>query len=420
VVRERELLAGGLVQIGGEALGEAAAVDEDHRRAVRAHELDEARMDARPDRPRDARGLGALRSRAELAHVVDRHLHHELDRLGCTRVEHRHGARHEATFAVDRPAAEEARDLLERALRRREAHALEGRRIGPALATQGLEPLEREEEVRAALARQDGVDLVDDHGVHVDERLARVGREDEEERLGRRDEDVGRVLGLPHALLGLRVTRADRDVERARRDAEASRAALDAGERGAEVALHVHREGLERREVEDLAPSRVFTRALGEERTIDRGEEGRERLARSRRREQQRALAEENGRPRAGLRLRGRLEGLGEPRARRFVERRPFAPPGRDRLRALVRRPRCSERVAPATLLAARSLRHGTTLSQLGSSVANAVTQLRTASGAERRRCTCCEPFTTYARWWVVVAMSSAIASTSIAIVSGE
>ena len=50
VVREGDLLAGGLVERAGEPLGEPAAVGEDHRRAVSAHELDQARVDRRPDR----------------------------------------------------------------------------------------------------------------------------------------------------------------------------------------------------------------------------------------------------------------------------------------------------------------------------------------------------------------------------------
>ena len=56
-----------------------------------------------------------------------------------------------------------------------------------------LEALEREREVRAALGVGDGVDLVDDHRLDPAEHLARVRGEDQVQRLGRRDEDVGRV-----------------------------------------------------------------------------------------------------------------------------------------------------------------------------------------------------------------------------------
>src|SRR6185437_1555368 len=56
VVREGDLLAGGLVEGRGEALGEAAAVGEDHGRAVGADQLDEARVDGGPDGGAGGRG----------------------------------------------------------------------------------------------------------------------------------------------------------------------------------------------------------------------------------------------------------------------------------------------------------------------------------------------------------------------------
>ena len=59
---------------------------------------------------------------------------------------------------------DEAADLLQRPLRRREADALE-RRVDEA-----LEPLERERQVRAALRAGDRVHLVEDH--RLDRRAA--------------------------------------------------------------------------------------------------------------------------------------------------------------------------------------------------------------------------------------------------------
>ena len=66
MVRADQRLAGQLVERRGQALGDAAAVDEDQRRAVRAHQLQQARMDRGPDR----RPRRALRRRA--ARDVDR------------------------------------------------------------------------------------------------------------------------------------------------------------------------------------------------------------------------------------------------------------------------------------------------------------------------------------------------------------
>ena len=59
VMRERYFFVGGEVQLGGEALGEATAVDEDHGRAMGANQLDDAGRDEGPDRRR-AHGFVAI------------------------------------------------------------------------------------------------------------------------------------------------------------------------------------------------------------------------------------------------------------------------------------------------------------------------------------------------------------------------
>ena len=58
VVGPDQLLAGQLVEPLGEALGEAAAVDEDDRAACAPDELEDARVDRRPDAVRGRRGRG--------------------------------------------------------------------------------------------------------------------------------------------------------------------------------------------------------------------------------------------------------------------------------------------------------------------------------------------------------------------------
>ena len=99
---------------------------------------------------------------------------------------------------------EEAADLLERVLRGAQADPLDRR--PPAWR---LEALERQREVRAALGVRDGVDLVDDHRLDAAEHLARLRGEDQVQRLGRRDEDVGRVAEHRGALALGRVAGAD-------------------------------------------------------------------------------------------------------------------------------------------------------------------------------------------------------------------
>ena len=164
------------------------------------------------------------------------------------------GLRCPASTIVDGPRravvgvpAEEARDRLERPLRRRQADPLR------RLVGERLESLEREREVRAALRARERVDLVDDHGRDAAQRLARRRREHQVERLGRRDQDVGRVRQQLPALARRRVARAHPDHRlraRARRRRR-SAAWRDAGERRAEVLLDVDRERAQRRDVED-------------------------------------------------------------------------------------------------------------------------------------------------------------------------
>ena len=85
VVRAHEDLARELVQGAGEPLGQAAAVDEDERRLVRLDQLEQARMDCRPDRrPGVAdrrRSAWDFISSREPRHVLDRHLDLELEAL---------------------------------------------------------------------------------------------------------------------------------------------------------------------------------------------------------------------------------------------------------------------------------------------------------------------------------------------------
>ena len=116
-----------------------------------------------------------------------------------------------------------------------------------------LEPLEREEEVRAALGRRHRVDLVDDHGLDRREGLARLRGQEQVQRLGRRDEDVRRRARDAGALRGRRVAGAHGHGGDAERVAPPLGGRRDSGERRAQVALDVDGERLERRDVEHAA-----------------------------------------------------------------------------------------------------------------------------------------------------------------------
>ena len=104
-----------------------------------------------------------------------------------------------------------------------------------------LEALDGQREMGAALGAGDRVHLVEDQRLDAPQRLARLRREQQVERLRRRDQDVGRLLHHLPALLGRRVAGADGNPQ----------ARLEPCERPAQVALDVVVERLQRRDVED-------------------------------------------------------------------------------------------------------------------------------------------------------------------------
>ena len=170
VVRERDLLARRLVERGREPLREAAAVDEDHRRARGADALDEPHVELRPDRSRILFRDPLVDRLLETIGKGRRHLHRDGERLLCRGIDDGDGTRRKYTLLPwrRREAAEKARDLLERALRRGQADALEralGRRSASSRSSET-------KEVGAALARGHLVDLVDDDGIDRREELA--------------------------------------------------------------------------------------------------------------------------------------------------------------------------------------------------------------------------------------------------------
>ena len=220
-----------------------------------------------------------------------------------------------------RPAAEEAGDLGERPLRGRQPDAL--RRLVRDL----LQPLERHREVGAALGGGEGVDLVDDDGLDVDERLGRIRREHQVEALRRRDEQVGRAAQQRLAVLRRRVARAHRHLGHEERTpfltvGVDSRRFLpqplvgqrDARQRRAQVLLDVERQRPQRRDVEDAGALLAFLRRRRGDEAVDRRQERGQRLAAAGRRADQRVLAGRDVRPTLDLRLRRLGEGRAEPR----------------------------------------------------------------------------------------------------------
>ena len=273
------VVGGELVEADREPLGAAAVVDEHDRRAVLADELEDLRVDRRPDRLAGRLGagervkldVGLLR----LDHALHGHVDLEVERLAHAGVDHPARALR---------ADHEAADLLERVLRRRQADPLH-RPLGHL-----LQALERDREVRAALGLRDGVDLVDDHGLGAGEDLPHLAGEHQVQRLGRGDEDVRRVLGHVPPVLLRGVAGADADAH----------LGADPAQRRAQVLLDVVGQRLQRRDVHEPGALRG---GLGDQ-PVQAPQERGQRLARAGGRGDQRVLARRDRGP--GQRLGGR------------------------------------------------------------------------------------------------------------------
>ena len=222
---------------------------------MRANQLEQARVDRRPDRGARAGPCagGAARDRrlgrAEPRHVLDRHLDPQLRALLLGGVDDGDGpevawspsrrrpnsswssASTSSSGARRRPSCARLASRLRRAGAclappRKRATSSSGRCVADRpircsgrrrVPAQRLEPLERQRQVRAALAGDQRVDLVDDHRVHRRQPLARVRGQQQEQRLGRGDEDVRRLAQEARALAGRRVAGADGDLGRGHR-----------------------------------------------------------------------------------------------------------------------------------------------------------------------------------------------------------
>ena len=278
------------VECAGEAFGGAAGVDEDEGGAVGHDLLVDRPLHVRPHGlllrqggfPVHARGDAASRSGVGDATdaladeagtdegVVDRAVaergvlrvltvddqrldlrrfaevrHHRADlhipQLVRRRVDHGH-----------RPVtAEEGRHGVHRIHRRRQADTLHG---SPVVGDQRIEAFQAQRQVCATFRTGDSVDLVDDDGVHVHERAGGLRGEHEIEGLGRGDEHVrrGTQQFRPFGLRG--VATADPHGDRGDVGAGGRSGACDPGQRDAQVALHIHTEGLERGDIEDTGP----------------------------------------------------------------------------------------------------------------------------------------------------------------------
>ena len=224
---------------------------------MRAHELEQPRVDRGPDRAslqRARRPVGAL---AALGPTGARRRAGPCPRPAPRRAGRRPSCAPASTivtgrgFQARRPlaAAEVARDLLERALGRREADALER----PARQLLAAARARARGARRACVPTSAWISSTITVSTDAEDR-ARPRGEQQEERLGRRDQDVGRPARPSRARSAGGVspvrTPTSRQVDASPRR-PATRAMPASGV--AQVALDVHRQRLERRDVDDAA-----------------------------------------------------------------------------------------------------------------------------------------------------------------------
>jgi hypothetical protein len=176
VMRGDALRAQALGEVPGHPLDETPRVDEHQGGAVRAGHLGHAVVDLLP-----------LLVRAHRAQLVAQDLDSEIH---VAALAPRPRSRASAGWPDEQP-----RRRLDRAHRGGQAHALKPRHAAARRRDQLVQPLERQREMSAALVARHRVDLVHDDGADLGQPFpAGLGGEENEQRLGRRDEDVRRPL----------------------------------------------------------------------------------------------------------------------------------------------------------------------------------------------------------------------------------
>ena len=258
-------LLGELVEAQREALGAAAVVDEDDRRAVLADQLEHLRVDRRPDRV--ARRLAAGQ-RIQRSSAVDCS-GSTIDSTGTWILQVERLAHAGVDDRARAPRADhEAADLLQRVLRRA-AGRCAGRRGRPARSAARASARGARRAWSSATA---WISSTITASTSLEASRAPAG-EHQVQRLGRRDEDVRRVAAHRRALASAACRRCG---------CATSTSRADPAQRRAQVALDVVGERLQRRDVDEPGARRRRRGSAAE--AVEAPQERGQRLARAGRR----------------------------------------------------------------------------------------------------------------------------------------
>ena len=307
-MREHDVVAETLAKMMGDPLAQPARIDEHKRRSMRTHELDNAVVDLAPHLVR--------RNHAER---LVRHLHRQIEIPAVPRVDDRGWRLGGAALRRVAGTDEKTGDVLDRLDGRRQSDSLGLR--SAVLLHKIVETREAQRQVGPPLVVDEGMNLVDDEGLGRGQHPpAALGGEQDEQRLGRRDEDVRRRAHHLLAIPGRCVTRPNRGANRRERPVTRDGQRRDLLQRHFEVSVNVGAERLERRHVDDAQS--IGEPGLGRrhDETVETDEERRERLPRSCRGRDQHIPTGLDLRPRRGLRFGRAGESAGEPLGRQRME----------------------------------------------------------------------------------------------------
>ncbi len=217
-----------LVEARGEFLGHATRVGEHDGGAPLQDLVQDAAFHVGPDGAYPAGFVAG--ARGNVGHVL--HGHHDPHvQLACRgRIDHGDGA----------IATEEGGHLFHRPHRGRQPDPLR------RLRQQGVQALQAQRQVAAALGAGHRVDFIDDHAVYAAQRLACLRGEHQEQRFRRGDQDVRRPPHQPGAFGSRGIPAPDADREVQRRVAASLACGVDALQGNLQVAMHVGTECLDR------------------------------------------------------------------------------------------------------------------------------------------------------------------------------